>query len=299
MSQLPLRPLGFGEIVDGAVQIYRRDFGLYYLIALIAAVPGYVLRLATGVDATSLPDPAADPAAALGQMGSVFLVLVAGLAIAWVGMVAVATAMARRIDERPASVGRSYRDSLRHLPGAAGASILAMLMYAAALVVVFLVGGAIATVLAGSGSTFLGVSGVLFLVLTIALLTLFWVAATFGILPAVIFEGHGSTAALERSLKLCQGGWLRVIGIMVVALIIQSAPSLGITALVGMDLFTSPEALDTVSATEQWLINTADLVIGPLTTPYMIGSMMVLFHDRRVRSEAFDLETLAGEMEAS
>ena len=40
MSILPMRPLGFGEIVDGALQLYRRDFGLYYLIALVGAFPG-------------------------------------------------------------------------------------------------------------------------------------------------------------------------------------------------------------------------------------------------------------------
>lgn len=300
MSQLPLRPLGFGEIVDGAVQIYRRDFGLYYLIALLGAFPGYVLRLVTGADATAFSDPDTDPMAMLGEVVSMLPVWVASGLIAWVGMVAVATAMATRLDEEPASVGGAYRDSLRHLPSATGASILAMLLFGMVVILAGLVGSVITAALVSTGSTFLSLAGFLFLVLVFGVITLFWVAATFGILPAVIREGHGATDALQRSLKLCQGGWLRVIGIMLVAFIIQSAPSLGISALFGMgDLFTSPEALGTVDSREQWLLNTADLVIGPLTTPYMIGSIMVLFHDRRVRSEAFDLEVLAGEMEAS
>jgi len=85
---------------------------------------------------------------------------------------------------------------------------------------------------------------------------------------------------------------------MVVAMIINIAPSIGTMALFGMgDLFVSPDALGEISSTRQWLMNTIDLVIGPLTTPFMVGSMMVLFHDRRVRSEAFDLETLAGAMD--
>ncbi len=299
MSQLPLRPLGFGEIVDGAVQIYRRDFGLYYLIALLGAFPGYVLRRVTGADAAAFSDPEADPLAMLGDMVATIPVWAASALIAWVGFVAVATAMATRIDEQPVSVGGAYRASLRHLPGATGASLLAMLLFGAVMIVVVLVGSVIAAALVSTGSAFLSLAGFLFMVLVVGVVTMFWAGATFGILPAVIREGRGATDALQRSLKLCQGGWLRVIGIMVVAFIIQSAPSLGITALFGMgDLFTSPEALATVDAREQWLLSTADLVIGPLTTPYLVGSIMVLFHDRRVRSEAFDLEVLAGEMEA-
>ena len=300
MSQLPLRPLGFGEIVDGAVQIYRRDFGLYYLIALLGAFPGYVLRLVTGADAAAFSDPEADPLAMFGEMVAVLPVWAASALIAWVGMVAVATAMATRIDEQPTSVGGAYRDSLRHLPGATGASILAMLLFGAVVILVVLVGSAVTAALVSTGSQFLTLAGFLFLILIFVVIALFWAGATFGILPAVIREGRGATDALARSLKLCRGGWLRVIGIMVVAFIIQTAPSLGITALFGMgDLFTSPDALATIDSREQWLLNTADLVIGPLTTPYLVGSIMVLFHDRRVRSEAFDLEVLAGEMEAS
>ena len=86
---------------------------------------------------------------------------------------------------------------------------------------------------------------------------------------------------------------------MVVAMIINLAPTVAITVLFGMqDMFTSPEALGTVDAETQWLMNTANLLIGPLTAPFMVGSIMMLFHDRRVRSEAYDLETLAGTMDA-
>ena len=103
--------------------------------------------------------------------------------------------------------------------------------------------------------------------------------------------------ALTRSLSLCRGGWLRVIGIMVVALIIQMAPGLAIQGLLGgWVLFQSPEELASIGPMQQWLFNTADLVVGPLTIPFMVGCVVMLFHDRRVRSEAYDLERLAGEM---
>lgn len=296
MSTIPLRPLGFGEIVDGALQLYRRDFGLYYLIALLAAVPGYILMLVTGADAAML---AADPVADAALLAEAGLVLLLTAVIAWVGTVAVAVAMAERIEERSVSVARSYRETLRHLPSAAGATLLAFVLFGFVAGVFALGGVAVMLSLAASGNVALTLFGTLGVFAVGAAITLFWLAATFAILPAVVIERRGVIGALQRSLSLCRGGWLRVIGIMIVASIINLAPTVAITVLFGMqDLFTSPEALGTVDAESQWLLNTANLLIAPLTAPFMVGSIMMLFHDRRVRSEAYDLETLAGTMDA-
>ena len=300
MSTIPLRPLGFGEVVDGAVQLYRRDFGLYYLIALLGAFPGYVITLASGVDFSALVmDETAEPAALLGRMGGVFGVVTIDAAISWVGMLAVAVAMAARIHEHEVSVGRAYRRALGHLPAAGGATILALLQFLVFAVLAAIVAMVPMALITQSDSIVLTLLGLLFFLIVIVCMVSFWLAATFAIFPAVIIEGRGVTGALARSLQLCRGGWPRVIGIMVVALIMNLAPSYAIAALFGMqDLFTSPEALDTIDPGRQWLLSTADLLVGPLTTPFMVGAIMILFHDRRVRSEAYDLEARASAMDA-
>lgn len=300
MPTIPLRPLGFGEVVDGAVQIYRRDFGVYYLIALLGAVPGYVIALASRVDFSALAlDQAGGPAERLGRMGAALGVIAIDAAISWAGMLAVAVAMAARIDGRGVSAGRAYMGALRHLPAAGGATVLALLLF---LAVAFLVATAAMAPMAltmRSEGLLLPLLGALVFLLAMVCMIGFWLAATFAIFPAVIVEGRGATGALGRSLQLCRGGWPRVTGIMVVALIVNLAPSYAVVALFGMhDLFTSPEALGTVDAGRQWLLNTADLLVGPLTAPFMVGAIMILFHDRRVRSEAYDLEARAGEMGA-
>lgn len=299
MSTIPLRPLGFGEIVDGALQLYRRDFGLYYLIALLAAVPGYILMLVTGTDLAMLAiDDTVDPAAALGEMSVILGVALVAVVIGWVGMLAVAVAMVERNEERYVSVGMSYRGALRHLLPAAGATILAAVLFVMVAGVIMFAGTLAAATLIFAGSIALTLIGIVSIGLLGVLLTVFWAAATFAIMPAVIIEGRGLIEALNRSLGLCRRGWLRVIGIMVVAWIIYTLPSVAVTVLFGLgDLFTSPETLGTVSARTQWLMNTANLLVGPLTTPFLVGSILVLFHDRRVRSEAYDLETLAGTMD--
>ena len=298
MSTIPLRPLGFGEIVDGAVQLYRRDFGLYYLIVLIAAVPGYVIRLLLEPNLSDLAgDGTPDFAAFFAEMGSVMIVNLAAVAFAWIGTVALAVAMADRIEDRQTSVGSAYRGSMGHLPSATGATLVAMVAFFVVGIVVFFVSALATFPLTGSGNTLLGFIGFAVLLLPLMAVGLAWLAATFGILPAVIIEGRPAMAALQRSFSLCNGGWLRVMGIMIVAMIINMAPSFAITALFGLDnLFTSPEQLGTIDSNQQWLLNTANLLIAPLTTPFMVGSIMILFHDRRVRKEAYDLETAAGTM---
>lgn len=294
-----MRPLGFGEIVDGALQLYRRDFGLYYLIALVATFPGYVLMLVSGVDTSALAQTSeTDPLAVFAEMGVFWAVLLCAIAIAWVGMVAVAAAMADRIGERPASLGRAYKEAFRRLPSAAGATFVAIVISSVVVGAVFVASSLVLFAFVQAGSLAIAILAGVGVLMAVAFVTAFALGATFGILPAVIIEGRGAMGALGRSISLCRGGWLRVIGIMTVAMIINLAPSFGTMALFGMgDLFVSPEALGEISSTRQWLMNTIDLVIGPLTTPFMVGSMMVLFHDRRVRSEAFDLETLAGAMD--
>ena len=299
MSLLPLRPLRFGEIVDGAVQLYRRDFGLYYLIALLGAFPGYVIILASGVDLFGPTlDETAEPAAFLGEM-LLFGVQAIDAVISWVGLLAVAVAMVLRIDEQRVSVGGAYRRALGHLPAAGGATLLAMLLFVVVGFVVFAVAMVPMAVMDEIQGEILAVLGFLFLFLpVIVCMACFWLAATFAIFPAVIIEGRGVIGALRRSLELCRGGWLRVIGIMVVAMIISLAPAFAIAVLFGFqELFTSPEALDTIGPERQWLLNTADLLVGPLTAPFLVGAILILFHDRRVRSEAYDLEARASTME--
>ena len=298
MPTIPLRPLGFGEIVDGAVQLYRRDFGLYYLIALIAAVPGYVIRL---LFEPSLSDfggaGTPDFEGFFAEMGAVLTVNLAAAAFALVGAVALTVAMADRIEDRQTSVGSAYRNSVGYVPSVTGATLVATAAFFLAAIVVLFMSALVTFPLTRSGNTLLGLIGFAVLLLPLAAVGLAWLAATFGILPAVIIEGSPAIAALKRSFSLCNGGWLRVMGIMIVAMIINMAPSFAITALFGLEnLFTSAEQLGTIDSDTQWLLNTANLVVAPLTTPFMVGSIMILFHDRRVRKEAYDLETAAGTM---
>ncbi len=301
MSLLPMRPLGFGEIIDGALQLYRRNFGLFYLIALAAAFPGYVLMQVLGVNFAALGFQAGDdPFQGLDEMGRALAVVAASLAFYWVGSVAQAVAMRERIEERSASLGRAYREALMHVPSTLGATVLGMLILFGIVIVagVIMVPALAFFVTRGGGAGAVG-SAVIGGLTAFAAMAI-WIGATFAIIPAVVVENRGAAGALARSVRLCRGAWLRVLGIVVVAFTITLTPRVGIYTLFGMgDVFVSPAAQRAIGSTEQWLINTIDLVIVPLTAPVMMGSIMVLFHDRRLRTEALDLETRAAALDES
>ena len=302
MSLLPLRPLRFGEIVDGALQLYRRDFGLYYLAALLAAVPSHLLVQATGIDQAPLPvgdetDPFAAMASVLPDMGTVLFGAFAALAVHSVGAIAVCAAMTERIAERPATLASSYLTALGRLPSVWGALLLAGMLGLACIGVLALVVG-LATALAST------IGGILGLALTgaagLALLfaaTAFLFGAFFGVLPAVVSEARGPVGALGRSLDLFRAGWLRVTGVMAVAMIVATVPTVAIVGLIGVgEAFATPETVGQTSSVGMWLSGIASLAFGALTLPFTVGSAMVLFHDQRVRTEGYDLEARAREM---
>ncbi len=296
MSIIPQRPLGFGEILDGAIQFYRRDFGLYFLIALVGALPGYAMLLALGTPGTGL-DPSGTPA--VGELGLAIAILLPAAALSWAGTLAVAVAMCTRLEGRSASLESAYRGALRPFPSAAGGHLLALLIAVVAGVVV-MIPVAVATVgaMATFGNSVVGVAvfGLASLLAGLVVLAL-WFRTSFAIFPAVLMEGRTAAEAVRRSLRLGRGAWLRILGVMLVATIIRDGPSFGIFALFGgFGMFTSPTTAGTVSPALQAVQNTLDLLIGSLTKPFLVATLFLLYHDRRVRLEAADLETAAAAM---
>ncbi|MDE2879899.1 hypothetical protein [Candidatus Palauibacter soopunensis] len=293
---IPQRPLGFGEILDGAIQFYRRDFGLYFLIALVGSLPGYAMGLAVGVPSTGV-DSSGNPA--FGDLGLEFAILLPAAAISWIATLAVAVAICARLEGRSASLENAYRGVLRPFPSAAGGHLLALLIVflgsALAMIPVIVLGG-IGIAASGNAVVAAVFFGIVGLSAALAVLGL-WFWTSFAIFPAVLMEGRTAAEAVRRSLKLSKGARLRILGIMLVVLIIRDGPSFGIFALFGgLEMFTSPATAGTVSAGVMALQNTLDLLFGSLITPFAVATLFLLYHDRRVRLEAADLETAAATM---
>ena len=112
----------------------------------------------------------------------------------------------------------------------------------------------------------------------------------------VIIEGKGPVEAISRSRELARGAWGRIFGIFVVSYIIIMIPSVLVGATTGVALAGAmlssgdPEAATAAMGWFSAVNNVLSILLSALTTPFLTAALTVLYYDRRVRTEALDLE---------
>ena len=306
MSVVPRKPLDFGEILDAAFQLYRRDFFDYTIIAIVGLAPAYVaLGIAelNGISSGLFEEDIAVPAEAISGLFSVagwVAVGLVGTALAWT---ALAAGIAARARDRPLAFAPSYREAFRRVPAVLVAGALVVLI---ALDITAVIGILVALVafLAALVFTAAESPSVLFAgVVTVAafifmgLIGAWFMVSAFGVLPAVVVERQGPIGALRRSVRLARGARLRIFGVLCVAWIMLVLPGVAFELVAfGIGELVASEPAGTTSAGRFWLVNVGSLAIGSVTTPLFVACTMLLYYDRRVRAEGYDLETAAASM---
>jgi glycerophosphoryl diester phosphodiesterase family protein len=297
---IPLRPLGVGEILDGAVSTARAHWRTVLAIALgIAVVTQLISTVAMRVwvsDSSGLealennPNPTNDEIRdALGDLFAFFSV--AGV-VTLLGTV-LATAMltivvSRAVLGRSVTMSEAWHDSRDRLPRLLGLVLLVTLLAVVAV--------GVPTLLAAlTGSFALAVLAVLGgAVLAVWL----WVRLSLAA-PALMLERQGVMAAMRRSWKLVGGSWWRIFGILlliqilvtIVAGIIEFPISIvaGIAAGQGADSFFSGSVSE-LSWTYLAISGIGAVVSSTITLPISAGVTALLYMDQRIRREALDLE---------
>ena len=267
MAFSQLRPLGIGEILDGAFSIYRRHFASLFLTSLIPQAPLLVL---SGVYA-AVVGPGAAFGSAGKQMDMAGFVAAAVLApIAILSLVltmgAVTQQFARAYTGTPITTGEALKKGFQRLLPMTGACILVGLM---------------ATL--GVFACFVGMIVVL--------------AACFAVAPVVMLERRGPIDSISRSWQLISGGWLEVLVVGFVVFLVQALPGWAVS--MG---FAIPAAL----MGEKSGAGLALYVIGQvlaglartLIIPFWLGTKVLLYYDRRVRTEALDVQMMTESLNA-
>jgi hypothetical protein len=290
MALPTLRPLSFGEILDGAFNLYRRNFATFVLTALIptaVVVGGFVLLGGSLMSAMT----SNDDAAMLGAMlGTGLLVIVLALVSFLVMYGALGHQAAQAYTGQPSTVADGLRAGLKAAPRLAGASIVAWVALVVVIFGVMLVTMLISLVLAALGPMMATLGGVLMFLLIVGA-TLGAISLLFGVLPAIVVENAGPLRSLERSVELARGAVGRVVGLMLVTLLITYLPMMAVMAFTGgFAQMANPNAVPTPTQfiTQQVLA----MAISLFTGPFMVSVMVLLYFDRRVRTEALDVQMM-------
>ncbi|MET8247165.1 glycerophosphoryl diester phosphodiesterase membrane domain-containing protein [Streptomyces sp. NPDC005202] len=302
---IPLRPLGVGEILDGAVSTmrtyWRTVLGISLVVAVVTEIVVILLQGFALDDSAStqvLNDPNADPGElsramgdALLSSGLVFLVSMVGTVVATALLTAVTS---RAVLGKSVTAGEAWRDARPQVVKLFGLIFLLLLIGVVVVGVGALPGIIVALAGAPAGGAALAILGSL----GTGVVAL-WLAVRFSLAsPALMLEKQGIVKAMSRSAKLVRGSWWRVFGIQLLAVIIASIVSA--IVVIPFTLIASAFSGDGVSGFLNgsgglgWtylIVSGVGSVIGSMITfPITAGVTVLLYIDQRIRREALDLE---------
>lgn len=308
-NQLPLAPLGAGDLIDRAVRLYRRH--LFVLIrtaappVIIAAAGWIVFSLA--IQRVFLTSDMAD-LALYGFLTAVsFFVMMGGYLFTLVVMGgATRTLVAHLLRNEPVTARATYAAVRARFWGLLGASLIVFLWVGISLSAVWVVWYilllmvTLLVIVASAVFTWLAV--VVGIIAGIAasgvgLWLFFFIVGRVAYVPQVMLvEGKGVFEAFSRSFSLARGNVRRLMAMTLFttfgtysALMVLLLPLGWYGYLNGIDPFNSA----------QWpaWYSIANSVLGPLSSillsPVWMLGLSLLYVDERVRHEGYDIELMA------
>jgi Membrane domain of glycerophosphoryl diester phosphodiesterase len=297
---IPLRPLGVGEILDGAFASIRRNpktiLGISAVIMTISAIISTalsltLLNLAGGIN---LPQTGqqlttrqaehviAQLAAAVLPALAVSLLLTIIVQTILAGLLA--PIIARGVAGQQITASQAWRAAAPRLPGLLLATLLVLLISLGPAAVVALIMLAASAVNAPAAVyVAVGLPGV-----PAAVVLGIWFSTMLSLVtPVVVLEGVSPSRALARSWRLVRRSFWRILGILLLA---------GLIVLIAGSILQLPFTLigSLVSSGGGFSAGTIIAVIGAIaagtvTRPITAGVTVLLYIDLRMRKEGLDL----------
>ena len=301
---VPLRPLGLGEVLDGAVGVLRRyprpALGLAAAVAVVTTLCN-ILLLVTAFQPFLEVDPVAldsgETAALEGALGGAFaggtlsalLSLVSGAVLTG----AITAVVGKAVLGEPLTLGQAWAAVRPRLLQLVGLALLVLVIVYGVLAVAVV--AAVALVAAGGGAAALvavpvGLAGVVAAI---------WLYVRFALAPcALVLERVGIRASLRRSAVLVRRDWWRVFGILLLTVVIGTFVSQVVElpfAVFGAGsvggLF-DPEA-DVLGTRSLVMSAIGGGIAATLVAPFTAGVRALLYVDRRMRAEGLDVSLAA------
>jgi hypothetical protein len=307
---IPLRPIGLGEIFDGAFQAIRANprtmLGVSAVVTAIVTVVGMLPQyyyLAATVDLTETPiGPddtlvAADFAPLAASLGGVFVTaLVKSVATTMLTALLV-TAVAEAVLGRRLAPGPLWRRVRPRIWGVLGLGLAVVLLPLLAVAAIVALGTGIGFALAAAGVPG-GVAIVLVVLVGLPSIVVvgafLWVKLALAP-PALLLENAGVGTALRRSWLLARGSWWRLYGILLLTsiLVVVVATVLAVPFSITSGIVVGVGQGGTGSLVGSTVLSgLGEIIVGTVSTPFSAAVVSLLYVDRRMRAEGLDVELL-------
>ncbi|HKE59176.1 MAG TPA: hypothetical protein VKB46_20850 [Pyrinomonadaceae bacterium] len=310
VRELPLAPLGAGDLIDRAVRLYRRHL---FVLIRTAAPPCLVTAAGSillGIAGRQVFQTSSGPALFLYSLLAIgsFFVVIAGSIFSFVVMGGAARVLVAHLLRNEAVTARAAYQAVRMRFWGLVVTAVMVVAWIVLSLMAALVGSYFVFILIAIGglllstilpTEFLIVGYILMLLLAIVLSTwiFFFVAGRVAYVPQVMLvEGRGVLESFGRSFQLARGNVRRLIAMTLFttfatysALMILVFPLGVVGYLSGVNPFNSAQwpAWYTIGYS----------VAGPLSsillTPIWMLGLSLLYVDERVRHEGYDIELLA------
>ena len=304
---IPLRPLGLGEILDGAFtcirQYPRATLGLSAVIITVSQLAQLpftwlLFRDLGSIDQTRLDNGTISSGELSHLLADFAGILVVNLVIGGIALLLLTgmltVVVGKGVLGRPVTIGEAWQEARPRL----GRLFLLVLTAAGLVSGIFMAGllpGILLAVAGGGGlavaviviGMIASVAGFAYVFVVIALAT-----------PALILEKVGVGPALRHSRELVRGAWWRTFGVLLLATILTqviasvlalpfSLAGGGFSSIVGSSTDTTP------SFWQLLITSLGGIVAGTVTRPFSAGVLALLYVDRRMRAEGLDVTLVA------
>ncbi|RPK64103.1 hypothetical protein EES43_10520 [Streptomyces sp. ADI96-02] len=299
---IPLRPLGLGEILDGAVSTLRAHWRTVLGVSLTVSVVSQIIITLAQRHLLPKPvsvDPNATGAEAIRQatesaQSTIYstapTTLVAMIATLFTTSV-LTVVISRSVVGRPVTLADAWAEARPRLLPLLGLTVLLALMS----VVIMAVGIGPGLLLGSDAGAALALLGfIAACAVTLWLMVRFTLAA-----PALMLERQTVATALRRSAKLVRGAWWRTFGVLTLSYLLVFlltfliAIPFGITAVLA-DGSGVEDFLNSDTASQGWpfliITGIGEVVVSTLAYPFTAGVIALLYVDQRIRREALDLD---------
>ncbi len=300
---IPLRPLGVGEILDGAITALRQNpklmlgiSAIFAAVTQLIAVPVQSLLmgdqpLVPPPTATGAP-PAVDAAALVNQFVSMGITVLTTVIAVTVLTGILTVGVSRAVLGERISPGQAWSEAKRRLPALAGVTVAVTLLQL--FVVACAAAPAVLLALSGAGAITLVSVGLLALLVAVAVMV--YVYVVFALAPvAAVLERQPVGKALSRSRSLVRGSFWRMFGILLLINVLAQLMSLVafpflVVAMVVAATLGDGGGIYLYDWIPMTIMGVGSIVAATVAWPFTAVSIVLLYVDQRIRREGLDIE---------